>query len=325
MSDQNRRVRSDWAQFEAAGRDLEGRARALDLEREHLAAEIEPIELAIEGGLPEYKRGRLNEAFRILADARYRSLTSAQILDVARSFGLFAYVVTIQRLIADGTLRVREHPPRDRHEGSDENDAPIVAEAPPEPQSEIDVKQIIAEIQELVQNDPDARMRQPVKNILMQLSRYRRELEQVKEITARTTPDKRAPIAENFKKTSGEIFASIRRNYEQLGLAEREAVHVEPQNVLLRVAIKELVPLLNRQVRAAMEIRSSLLHAREEQYGTRETLLALADRRDATLALVAEEEKLYGRIAGTERLVRHVARSFALEVARRVERETEVY
>lgn len=324
MSDQNRRVRADWAQFEAAGRDLERRAEALGLEREHLAGEIEPLGLAIEGGLPEYKSTRLTEAFRVLADARYRSLTSAQILDVARSFALFAYVVTIQRLICDGTLKVREHPPRDRRDGAGDMEA-VVEEAAPEPHSEVDVKRIIAEIQELVQTDPDARMRQPVKNILMQLSRYRRELEQVKEITARTTPDKRGPIAENFKRTSGEIFASIRRNYEQLGLAEREAVRVEPKNVLLRVEIKELVPLVNRQIRTAVETRSILLHARDEQYGTRETLLALADRREETLATIAEEQAIYARIAGTDRLVRHVARAFALEVARRIERETEIY
>ncbi len=310
MGDQTRRARADWTTFEAAGRDLTARAEALGIERDELASQVEPLELAVEGGCLEYKRQALSSAFRAIEEARYRSLSSAQIAALAKQFGLYAYVSTIQRLMADGTIQIRDQQPSE----------PAIAASEPE----LDVKKIIAEIQERVKGDPALRTRQPVKNILMQLSRYTRELEQLKEITARTPAEKRGGIAENFRRTSEEIFASIRRNYEQLQREER-AAPTEPRHILLRIPLKQIAGLYLKQARGAMEVRSVLLFAREEQQGTREMILALADRREQLLAMVDEEETSYLQLSGTKGLAQQMARSFAQELAKRIERETEVY
>ena len=310
MGDQSRRVRADWTIYEAAGRDLEARAQTIGLERDELAAQIEPLELAVESGCLEYKRQALNTAFRAIEDARYRSVSSAQIAAVARQFGLYAYVTTVQRLMADGTIQIRDRQPEES----------VVAE----PEPEIDVKKILAEIQERVKEDPALRTRQPVKNILMQLSRYTRELEQFKELTARTPAEKRGGIAENFRRTTEEIFSSIRRNYEQVQREER-AAPVQPRHILLRIPIKPLAGLYLKQARAAMEVRSGLLYAREEQQGTREMLLALSDRHEPMLAMVDEEATSYLELSGTKELAHQMARAFARELAKRIERETEVY
>ncbi len=313
MSDHNRRARADWAQFEAAGRDLTARARALGLERETLAGQVEPLKLALEGGSIEYKRTLLLEAFRAIEDARYRSLTSAQILGIARQFAIFTFVSTLQRLLADGTIVVRDRPANER-----------TAE-PTEEEPEADVKTIIAEIQERVQHEPELRTRQPVKNILMQLSRYSRELEQFKEVTARTPADKRGGMAVNFRQTTDEIFASIRRNYEQLVQADRDAIASAPQHILLRLPVKKMAGLLLREARAGMEVRSGLLFAREEQSGTRELLLELAENRAPMLELIDEEARVSLEIAGTERIANQLSLAFARELEKRIERETEVY
>jgi hypothetical protein len=313
MSDQARRVRADWAAFEAAGRDLEGRAEALGLEREDLAAQIEPLQLTVESGVIEYKRKLVDESFRAIEEARYRSLTSVQILGIAKRFGIFAYVATLQRQMADGTIQLRDH----RAKGGPPQEA--------EPEPDVDVKQIIADIQERVKEDPEARTLQPVKNILMQLSRYSRELEQFKEITARTPAETRGGIAANFRRTTEEIFASIRRNYEQLQQAERAAVPKTPQNILLRIDLRKLSGLFLKQTKTAMQVRSGLLYAREEQYQTREMLLELARHHQPMLAMIEEEERAYRELSGTDRLAVQVARTFAQELERRIEREVEVY
>lgn len=314
MSDRNRRARADWSAFEAAGRDLEGRAEALGLEREELAAQIEPLQLTVESGVLEYKRSLLNETFRAIEDARYRSLSSVQILGIAKELGIYTYVTTLQRLMADGTIVIRPHHAKP-------GDEP--AEAPEEP--EIDIKQIIAEVQERVQQDAEVRTRQPVKNILMQLSRYSRELEQFKELTARTPADKRGGIAANFRKTTEEIFASIRRNYEQLAQEERAAIPTQPQHILLRIPIRKLSGLYLKQSKSAMEVRSGLLYAREEQYQTREMLLDLAEYHAPMMKQIDEEEAHYRELAGTERLAIQVARTWAQELEKKIGRETEVY
>ena len=314
MSDQSRRARADWTTFDASGRDLEARADALGLEREDLAAQVEPLELAVEGGILEYKRTLLNEAFRAIEEARYRSLTNAQILGIAKQFGVYAYVATVQRFMADGTIPLREHRPRA------EEPKPSEAE-----EAETDVKQIIAEIQERVKSEPELRTRQPVKNILMQLSRYSRELEQFKEVTARTPADKRGNIAKGFRLTTEEIFASIRKNYRELEQEERRSIPTQPQNILLRIPLDKLSGLFLKQSRAAVEVRSGLLYAHEEQYQTRELLLSLAEHHERMLAMIDDEEKRYRELAGTDRLATLTARAFAGEVERRIERETEVY
>lgn len=314
MSDQSRRARAEWTAFDASGRDLEARADALGLEREDLAAQVEPLELAVEGGILEYKRTLVNEAFRAIEQARYRSLTGAQILGIAKQFGICAYVATVQRFMADGTVPLRAHRPK-----ADEAEPSEAEEA------ETDVKQIIAEIQERVQKEPELRTRQPVKNILMQLSRYSRELEGFKEVTARTPPDKRGNIAKGFRETTEEIFQSIRRNYRELEQEERRAIPTQPQNILLRIPLDKLSGLFLKQSRAAVEVRSGLLFAHEEQYQTRELLLSLADYHERMLAMIDEEEQRYRELAGTDRLAITAARTFASEVEKRIERETEVY
>ena len=311
MSDQSRRARADWAAFEAPGRDLEGRAEALGLEREVLAEQIEPLQLAVESGVIEYKRTLVDEAFRALEDARYRSLTQAQILGVASYFGIYAYVCTIQRQMADGIIVIRDH----HHKEAER----------PEPEQQTDVKQIIAEVQERAKAEPDLRLKQPVKNILMQLSRYSRELEQFKEVTARTPADKRAPIAANFKQSTEEIFASIRRNYEQLAQDDKSSLATQPQHILLKLPIKNLSSIFVSQARASIEVRSSILFAKDEQQGTREMLLQTAERHQEFVGKIDEEAAGYKDLGQTESLARQVSRAFAQELRKKIERETEVY
>ncbi|MFP4115039.1 MAG: hypothetical protein ACOCU9_01910 [Spirochaetota bacterium] len=311
MSDRDRRTRADWAEYENAGRDLEARAAALGLPREALEEQIEQLQLAVEGGVVEYKRNLVNRVFRELEEARYRSLTGEEIRMLARGFAVFVYVSTIQRFLADGTLQIRDQR------------TPEASRA--EPEAQADVKAIIAEIQQRVKSEPELRTKQPVKNILMQLSRYSRELEQFKEITARTPADKRAGMAANFRRVTEEIFASIRKNYEQLEQDDRAAVPSEPRHLLLRLPIDQLAGLCLKQTRSAMEVRSGLLYARDEQYGTRELLLELADRHEALMKLVGDEERRYREIAGTERLALQVSRAFSQEIQKRIARETEVY
>ena len=311
MNEQDRRARADWVQFEAAGRDLEKRAEALGLSRDDLQAQLEPLALASERGILEYKHGAAGTAFRELDQARYRSLAAGEITEVARRFGVLVFVAGVQRMMCDGVIVLKERKTQDA--------------APVEPDREIDVKAIIAEIEERAKADPEFRTRQPVKNILTSLSRYSRELEEFKEVTARTPPERRGQIAANFRRTSEEIFAGIRKQYEQLQAEERAAVPSEPQNILLRLPIREFSPFVLRQAKEASEVRSHLLFARDEQQGTRELLVSTADRQDRFLGLIRDEEAKYLEIGGTDRVTRAIARAFAVEIGRRLAREAEYY
>ena len=311
MSDRQRRIQSDWAAVEERASDLEALAVALGLRREDLQAQMEPLQLAVEGGCVEFKRGVAASAFRELEGARYKSLSSNAIQDLARRFAVLVYVAETQRMLSDGTLVVRER----------QSDAEAVIEEKPERE----IKQIIAEVQERIAQEPQIKSQQPVKNILMQLTRYAREMENLKEVTARTPPEKRPPILANFRQISEEIYASIRRNYEQLESDEKSDRPSAPQHILLRFDLKPVVVLCHRQARLASAIRSSLNYIREEQIGIRELLEESTERNARLNALLDEERALFDEIGGTETVGLQIALGFRAEIEKRIAREIAYY
>jgi hypothetical protein len=314
MSDRERRIRSEWGVIQSAGRDLEKVAGTLELDRDDLEAQLEPLKLSVEDGCLEYKLSIINSVFRQLANERYKSLPAATLNAISRDLGVLVYVSTIQRLLAEGQLPLRNY----QNKQSDE-------ESPAGDLAPTDVKEIISEIQQRVKDEPELRTKQPVKNVLMQLSRYTKEMNEFRELTSRIPKEKAAAVAVNFRKTTDEILASIRRNYEQLLSDEQEAVPKIPQNILLRIDLKSIVPVYQRQAKEAAAVRTTLQFARDEQFGTREVLIELAGRHADFEKLVAAEQLRYQELGGTATVAREIAKAFSSEIGKRIRREIEYY
>jgi hypothetical protein len=315
MSDRDRRVRAEWGQIQSAGRDLEALADLLGLEREDLESQLEPLKLSVEEGCLEYKRNVLNSVFRELENERFKSLSSETLDRISRDLGIIVYVTTIQRLLADGQLPLRDHQAR---QGDDQ---PAEEESTPS----LDVKEIIADVQQRVKDDPDLRTNQPIKNVLMQLSRYSKEVNDFRELTARIPREKAAAVGANFQKTTDEIFASIRKNYEQYLADEQAALPKEPQNILMRIDLKTMVPVYQRQARETSTVRSSLGYARNEQSGTRGLLIEIAGRHPEFDRLIEEEGARYEQMGGTPALAGEIARAMTAEISKRIQREIEYF
>ena len=314
MSDRERRIRAEWGLITGAGSDLEKVAKTLELDRGDLEAQLEPLKLSVEDGCLEYKLSLVNSIFRQLENERYKSLPAATLDTISRDLGIVVYVATIQRLLAEGQLPLRNR----QSKPSDE--APAAGDL-----ATTDVKEIISEIQQRVEEDSDLRKKQPVKNILMQLSRYTKEMNEFRELTSRIPKDKAAAVAVNFRKTTDEIFASIRRNYEQLLADEQAAVPKEPQNILLRIDLKSMAPVYVRQAKEAAAVRSAIHFARDEQFGTRELLIELADRHGDFEKLVDTEQRRYEELGGTPAIAGEIAKAFRSEIEKRIQREIEYY
>ena len=314
MSDRERRVRAEWVLIQGAGRDLEKVAKILELDRGDLEAQLEPLKLSVENGCLEYKLSLVNSIFRQLENERYKSLPAATLDSISRDLGIMVYVATIQRLLAEGQLPLRDHQNKPAEEGSTAGDLATT-----------EVKEIISEIQQRVKDDPELRTRQSVKNILMQLSRYTKEMNEFRELTARIPKDKAAAVAVNFRKTTEEIYASIRRNYEQLLAEEQAAMPKEPQNILLRIDLKSMAPVYQRQAKEAAAVRSVLHFAREEQYGTRELLIELAGRHGDFQKLIDAEQRRYEELGGTPAVSGEISKTFNFEISKRIQREVAYY
>jgi len=313
MDDRERRVRADWSEIQSAGRDLEGLAEALGLGREELEDQLEPLKLSVEGGCLEYKLSLLNSVFRELENERYRSLGSAALDSISKRLGVLVYVTIIQRLLADGHLPLRDH------------QAQADDSSPKDEESTTDVKEIIADVQERVKEDPSLRMNQPIKNILMQLNRYSKELNEFRELTARIPKDKAAAVGQNFMRTTSEIFTSIRKNYDQLLSEEQEAMPKEPQNILLRIDLKSLSPLYARQAREFSAARSDLGFARGQQSGTRELLIEVASKHETFAKLIEDEGGKYEALGGTSGVSIEISRAMNSEISKRIRREIEYF
>lgn len=307
MSDIARRSRGDWAAIKAASKRADDTAEVLGLEREELISQIEPLRLSVEEGAIEYKRGQIDHAFHVLDSARFKNLEAKTLKAVEQRFARVIYVAIVQHLFAERTLNPRVQKP-------DANQ--------PEIDLTPDVNSIIKEMQQRVQEHPEARNDQPVKNILMLVSRYSRELEELKSFTQRASKNAAAAYAANFKKSSEEIFESIKRNYADIQARERSAASSGPTHIMLRFDIQPLSRLFLKQAEFACTMRATIAEVREAQYGIREALSTATEKHQAALDLLTEERNAYQELTGSPELAVELASAFAHEVARITERDT---
>ena len=302
----------DLRAFDHAGSDLTARADYLELSREQLAAQIELLEAASERGCVEYKQQIASPAFRLLGEAKYKSLSSGQIEQISTTLAVLSFVTAVQRMMCLGTVRIRD---TRRPDGEASGDV-----AP-----EITIKSIISDVQQRVAGDPAAKQQQEIKNILMHLQRYQREAAKIKEMTAGVQEQVKAAMMQNFNKDAEEIFSSIRKNYRALESGEKESLRTEPGNVLLRVPIKELAPVYRAQTEVTIGIRARLTRVRSQGQGVREAFVEASERESEYLGLLESEFEAFERIGGTGAVAHRIAQAFAEEIRRKIALETEIY
>jgi hypothetical protein len=155
----------------------------------------------------------------------------------------------------------------------------------------------------------------------MQVSKYRNELETLKKLTQSAPADKRAAYVRNFQESTAKIFASVRRNYEQLKSARRTPE--QPRGRATDwIPHKELVHTMTEQARQLTEFRSTLAFARTENYRVREILVRVAGRRDEHFALYDREIALYAGKPNTpdgEAVARSLGQTVVKAIARMAE------
>jgi hypothetical protein len=131
----------------------------------------------------------------------------------------------------------------------------------------------------------------------MYVQRYNGENQKMRELLPTIKPEMRTSFLANFTRTFDEIIASIRRQYTALLQEEAVAAKARKEGFSLNlVPLKELAPLLVSQAREVSRFRSTLAHAREEKFKTREALVRLYDGRQVVLKLVEDESRAYRRL-----------------------------
>ena len=165
----------------------------------------------------------------------------------------------------------------------------------------LQVGAILADVNARLKTNPALRAHPAVKNILMQVQRYNAENQKMRELLPTIKPEMRTSFLANFTRTFDEIIGSIRRQYAAILQEEAAADKARKEGFSLALLpLKELAPLLASQAREVSRFRSTLAHAREEKYKTREVPRAPV-RRPAGRA-----EARRGRVKAYRRLCQRI-------------------
>ncbi len=236
---------------------------------------------SVELGVIEFKRTLLAPVLVALEAARYKSLAGDDMGAQEKSLTVLLLAILVQRLFCTEIIPLARPREEKRDFGVDA----------------LQVSSILTDLNSRLKSNPGLRAHPAVKNILMHVQRYNGENQKMRELLPTIKPEMRTSFLANFTRTFDEIIGSIRRHYASILQEEAAAGKARKEGFSLTlVPLKELAPLLVSQAREVSRFRSTLAHAREEKYKTREALVRLYDGRQVVLKLVEDESKAYRRL-----------------------------
>jgi hypothetical protein len=281
MPDLEKRISGDWIELREKANDLYTLLDALAIPSYQLLASADTLRHSVEQGIVEFKRSLLAPVLVALEAARYKSLATDDLGVQEKSLAVLLFAILVQRLFCTEALPlVRPH--------EEKRDFGVDA---------LQVGSILTDVNARLKANSGLRAHPAVKNILMQVQRYNGENQKMKELLPTIKPEMRTSFLGNFTRTFDEIIGSIRRHYAAILQEEASFEKARKEGFSLAlVPLKELAPLLVGQAKEVSRFRSTLAHAREEKYKTREALVRLYDGRQVALKLVEEESKAYRRL-----------------------------
>ncbi|MCG8481423.1 MAG: hypothetical protein MI724_20180 [Spirochaetales bacterium] len=275
------------------------------------------LERAIEGGVFEFRRHALAHLFSELAEAEFSSEIFARLSDLERRVTAMILASSCQRALISGDLAFSDPASAEQ---SDDTAHGVPGEGTPRedkagPATARDVNEIMSDIKEILAADPSARMNTAIKNILLQLQRYREEAATYRKLKEQATSYRLEMYSKTFASTFRQIFESIRKNYSAF-LEEQQGIDSHRSASPVRdLDVKAWVRILTGEMEELSFIRSTLIFVADKQSGMRGPLVRLARRRDEVLALVDEEEEAAADATGGEGAVHTLSRILAQETA----------
>ena len=301
-----RKIAGDWYDIRETADDQYALEELYSFPRKRVLSITGDLRMAVDEGVSEYKRHILSNLYSFLESYRYDSRGFDDLSDHVEAFSDGVYVIMLQRLLAIGGIEIK---------------APKLGEQP-EGQPLPGIKEIMQDVQERIAKDSELRHDQSVKNILMQISIYRKELEQMKELGPKILPDKKESFLLNFKRKFADITAKIQEHYKVIIKADEKvaAEDFQETNPLRRYDFKPLGKLLFTQAEEFSAIRSTLIYAAAERFKTRDILTEAVDRKDRTEILLEMELKEYKRILDGGR-PEMLGKAFAQEIIKVLSRQ----
>ena len=305
MKEIEKQIIGKWVDIKERARDIYALTEYFALPAAELEPELTKLASSVEEGIIEYKRTAMNLLFRSLENIKYKSLNMEVFEDLIRLLKLLIYFVLIQRLIAAGIVHLEKQKPGDNISADN-----------------IEINLILKDILARVKENPDFSKHTAVKNILVQFTIYKNERKTMEKLSP-NVKDKSGAFYQNFKLTFQKIFASIRRNYEQI--LKEDAARFVKYNILTEIGDKQLTGLLFQQIRELSRILAILEYVYTEKYKIREILIRLYNSRLDIFKLIDAELKFYQRFCNTTgkpaKQVIEICNSFSREIVNVVRKQ----
>jgi hypothetical protein len=298
MADLEKRISGDWIDLKEKSNELHSLLESLAIPAHEIRGASTRLRYCVEQGVVEFKRTFLSPVLVALETARYKSLAGDEMVAQEKNLSVLLLVILVQRLLSADLHPLSRAPEEKRDYGA----------------HSLQVGVILADVNERIKRNPALRAHAAIKNILMQVQLYNRENQKMKELLPTIKPEMRTSFLANFTRTFEEIIGSIRRHYGAILQEEATAEKARQEGFSLSlVPLKDLAPLCASQAREVARFRSTLAHAREEKYKTRESLVRLYDGRQAVLKLIENEVALYRRMC--QRMLQYDLEGCSLAVA----------
>ena len=277
---------------------------------------IEEIYLAVEGGILEYKSSILNSVFNLTESLKYDTAALNRLDEVADKLKHLTYAVLLERLISKKAVKYKlKNEEKPDNNSSEAENSPKVSVS--------DIGNIVKEIQDLLAKDPAVRADKNIQNILIQVSKYKKENEAMKKLINNIPKDKLDNFKANYSRNINNIFSSLINSYNQFIKEKTGETVKKPASPLELYDLTIISELLKKQGEEIAAIKSTLDYAARERFQIRDIIMTADSRKAKIKELLDEEKKKLFNIALSEQGAREVSRNLSLEIVENLKKELE--
>ncbi|MBN2737190.1 MAG: hypothetical protein JXR70_09435 [Spirochaetales bacterium] len=274
MNALDKQIIGDWVDLREASRNFFSLIEFFKPGKSGLKKIILELENSIENGILEYKNIMLRPFFRLLEETKYKNVQISDIKNLGVQIKELLFVNQVQRLFTTGVISISQNKSFEHHLSAEN----------------IEINSILKDVLGRIKINPGLKSHVAIKNILVQISVYKREKALLEELTAKKG-NKNQNFIDNFRKTFESIFKSIRKNYESL--LKEEAAQFVHKNPLSLINIEKISHILFNQAKEFSAIISTLEFVLQEKYKIRAILLNLTKTQDTLKRLIQNEMKIY--------------------------------
>ena len=271
-------------------------------------AAADGLQNAVEGGVLEFKRGQVAALYAQLAEAAYGNDVFTELASFVHRAGAIQLVIAYQRALLAEAIT----PPT--AESEHHSDA-----AGAEQQ---DINAIIGDVRDIIAADPSAKLNASIKNIVVQLQRYRTEQATYQKLKEQADVTRLELYARTFATTFSGIFDSIRRNYASYLEEHDRAERLQQRSVLVPASRTEAWrTLLLAQAEDIARVRGVARFALHEHSGMRAPLVKESAAAERVIARIESERSHADEAAGGAKAGAQLLRGLALQIEQLLRRD----